>query len=303
MAIPLTVVSGYLGAGKTTLINRIISGAQTARLCVIVNDFGDLSIDAEILRRSDGLTLPLTNGCMCCSAVSGSYTALNTALGMAPERILIEASGVADPARLSAVAAAEPELEPAGVFTVVDCTAFAADIGDALKGPDILRQVRAASTVLLSRCDLGDAAAIARVHDLLSVLAPGAPVRRADRVATLAQLAALSTGVADSVSHDIRAHRAEERYVSCSVFCSEVHDLDGFITAVRAMKPPPLRLKGLVLLQGASAPVLVNMEHGKVRLEPVALSGFLTQTMITAVFPRASDGKAVLESLAHRHLS
>ncbi len=303
MAIPLTVVSGYLGAGKTTLINRVVSGAQTERLCVIVNDFGELSIDAEILRRSDGLTLPLANGCVCCSAVSGLYTALDTALGTAPERIVIEASGVADPARLAAVAAAEPELEPGGVFTIADCTTFAADIGDALKGPDILRQVRAASAVLLSRCDVAAAGAIAHVRELISVLAPGAPVTRSDRVTALAHLAALPGDTAAvSAIEDSGEHHADERYASCSIRCGELNDLDGFIAAVRSIQPPLLRLKGLVLLQGASAPVLLNFEHGRARCEPVALASPLTQTLITAVFPR-DDGEPDLESLVQRHLS
>lgn len=305
MGIPLTVVSGYLGAGKTTLINRMISGAQVERLCVIVNDFGDLSIDAEILRRSDGVTLPLANGCICCSAISGLYTALEAALRAtpAPERILIEASGVADPARLAAVAAAEPELEPGGVFTVVDCTAFAADIGHALKGPDILRQVSAASAVLLSRGDVAGTGAIAHVRELISVLAPGTAVTSAARVATLEQLAALRGGdTADSATEDIVEHRTDDRYASCSIRCGELDDLDGFIAAVRAIQPPLLRLKGLVLLPGASAPVLVNFEHGRAHCEPVALAAPLPQTVITAVFARTS-GAPDLASLVKRYIA
>ncbi len=302
MAIPLTVVSGYLGAGKTTLINRIISGAQTERLCVIINDFGDLSIDAEILRRGDGLTLPLANGCVCCSAVSGLYVALDAALAATPERIVIEASGVADPGRLAAVAAAESELDPGGVFTVVDCTTFAADVGDALKGPDILRQVCAANAILLSRCDVAPASATARVRELISVLAPGVPVRRSDRVTTFAPRAALPAG-GGFATDDSSEHHADGRYASCSIRCGELSDLDGLIAAVRTIQPQPLRLKGLLLLQGASEPVLMNFEHGRVHCEPVALAGSLKQTVITAVFARARSGKTVLESLVQRHLS
>ena len=143
---------------------------------------------------------------------------------------------------------------------------------------------------------------IAHVRELVSVLAPGVPVRRADRVVTLAQLAALPVGFGASITHDRSTHRAEDRYVSFSVRCTTVDDLDGFITAVRVMKPPPLRLKGLILSQGAAEPALVNFENGKLRLEPVTLAGSLTQTVITAVFPRTSNGKAVLESLVQRYL-
>ena len=65
--IPLTVIGGYLGAGKTTLINQLLTGERGRRLGVLVNDFGDINIDVDLIAQHDGETLALTNGCVCCN--------------------------------------------------------------------------------------------------------------------------------------------------------------------------------------------------------------------------------------------
>ena len=68
--LPLTVIGGFLGAGKTTLINHWLKTAQSDRLAVLVNDFGAINIDAELIASSDGSTMALTNGCVCCQTMS-----------------------------------------------------------------------------------------------------------------------------------------------------------------------------------------------------------------------------------------
>ena len=103
---PVTVIGGYLGAGKTKLLNRLLAEAEGRRLAVLVNDFGEVNIDAALIANRDGETISLTNGCVCCS--------IGDNLGMTlydlaerpdgPEHILVEASGVADPARIAGYA-------------------------------------------------------------------------------------------------------------------------------------------------------------------------------------------------------
>ncbi len=75
--ISVTVIGGYLGAGKTTLVNHILRTAD-ARVAVIVNDFGDINIDEDLIESKDGDTLSLANGCICCSLVDGFASALAT---------------------------------------------------------------------------------------------------------------------------------------------------------------------------------------------------------------------------------
>ena len=110
MPLPVTLVSGYLGAGKTTLINHLLRHANGRRLMVMVNDFGELPIDTDLIESRLGNTITLANGCICCSIgtdLAGAFIDLLN-LDPMPDHLLIEASGVAEPHRIANIARAEP---------------------------------------------------------------------------------------------------------------------------------------------------------------------------------------------------
>jgi G3E family GTPase len=98
-AAPITILTGFLGAGKTTLLNRILSGDHGLRVGVLVNDFGSINIDAELVVGVDGDVMSLANGCVCCQIRDDLVDSVVSLLGRpeAVEYILLEASGVADP--------------------------------------------------------------------------------------------------------------------------------------------------------------------------------------------------------------
>ncbi|WP_420587287.1 CobW family GTP-binding protein [Ruegeria sp.] len=151
--IPLSVISGYLGAGKTTLINRLLAEDHGLKLLVMVNDFGAINIDEALIAQTGEDSIALTNGCICCSMGADLYLALGDILqrDQRPDHIVIEASGVADPAAIANAAKAEPQLSYAGIITLIDGLNAANVLTDALVAPQIAQQIRVADLTLLTK--------------------------------------------------------------------------------------------------------------------------------------------------------
>lgn len=162
--LPLTVISGYLGAGKTTLINRLLAEDHRLHLMVMVNDFGAINIDQALIARQDKDVIALTNGCICCTMGADLFMALADALDRRPrpDHLVIEASGIADPRAIANTAIAEPELSYAGIITLMDAGNIAGLLSDPLITPQVRQQIAAADLTLLTKADRIDAALTAR---------------------------------------------------------------------------------------------------------------------------------------------
>lgn len=160
MPLPMTVISGYLGAGKTTLINRLLAEDHGLRLLVMVNDFGAINIDAALIETTGDDTIALTNGCVCCTMGADLFMALGDALDQTPrpDHLIVEASGIADPAAIANAAIAEPEMSYAGIITLVDAQNAADLLNDPLIAPQVTQQITAADMVILTKTDSPDAA-------------------------------------------------------------------------------------------------------------------------------------------------
>jgi G3E family GTPase len=176
------VISGYLGAGKTTLINRLLTEKHGQNLLVMVNDFGAINIDQALIQSAGDDSIALTNGCVCCTMGADLFMALGDALDRSPrpDHIVIEASGIADPAAIANAAIAEPDLIYAGIVTLVDGINGAALLRDDLIAPQVAQQITAADLVLLTKTDTPDEDLSERLHDLQArtplALDPHAPV-------------------------------------------------------------------------------------------------------------------------------
>lgn len=169
--LPVSVISGFLGAGKTTLVNHLLRSAPERRIGVLVNDFGDLSIDADLIVARSEDVVTLANGCICCSLradLTRQIMSLAESTGR-PEHLLVEASGVSDP---GAILQALLELERYqiirldAVVTVVDASEHSRLEGEA----SVLatRQIEAADIVVIGKADLTPAAEVRRLKERLS---------------------------------------------------------------------------------------------------------------------------------------
>ena len=172
---PVVIISGYLGAGKTTLINRILS-AGSAGVWVLVNDFGSVNIDSSLICNVDGNTMELTNGCICCAFDDDLGSMLRTARDAQPAMVIIETSGVADPGTLTPHTRT-PGFRPGGTIVVVDGNDWGRLSADRLVGRTVTRQVSAADMLVVTKAPVTPALVSAlRPHN------PGAPVVGSDAV-------------------------------------------------------------------------------------------------------------------------
>ena len=152
--IPVTVVGGYLGAGKTTLVNHVLRSSDE-RIAVIVNDFGEISIDEDLIVAADSDKLTLANGCICCTLADGFAAALMQirSAGTLPQRLLIEASGVADPAQIAAYGHT-PGLRLDAVVVLADAEQIRRQADDRWVADTVRRQLATADLLVLNKIDL-----------------------------------------------------------------------------------------------------------------------------------------------------
>lgn len=172
--LPVTIVSGYLGSGKTTLINRLLGEGHGQRLAVLVNDFGEISIDERLIVNQTGETIALANGCICCSIGGNLFDAIDRIIESRNrhDHLIIETSGVADPGKVLQIAVAEPHLDGRGIVTLVDLANLQQLLADPYLNDTILRQISAANLVLPTKSDLCSHIQIEAATAIIKRLAP-----------------------------------------------------------------------------------------------------------------------------------
>ena len=181
--IPVCVLTGFLGSGKTTLLGRLLKSPEFARTAVIINEFGEIGLDHDLIETSDESFVTLQTGCLCCTIRGDLVLTLADILRrrdagtVTPfDRVVIETSGLADPAPiLHAVMSDEAlaeRLVVAGVVTTVDAVHGADTLA---RQPESVKQVAVADRLVLTKADLAAERPIA-VLDRLAALNPSAPV-------------------------------------------------------------------------------------------------------------------------------
>lgn len=165
--LPVYIITGFLGSGKTTCINQVIRSAGDTRFGVIVNDFGSVSIDHHLIEGADGQVIALENGCICCSLRKGLSDSVELFLqpDYLPDYLIVEASGVADPAGILSLLAGEEmrkRVRVAGVICLVDTDAIRSVSW--IMSHLVRKQVRSSDLILLNKTDLVSASVVATVR-------------------------------------------------------------------------------------------------------------------------------------------
>ncbi len=180
--VPVTILTGFLGSGKSTLLARLLADPGTGRgrpVRAVVNDVGSLAFDPTLVASvsADGGVVELTNGCGCC--VAGAADELGRALERAAPGaglVVLEASGLADPAAMAQVATARPGLRVARTVAVVDARAVERLLGLPGPGAVLRRQLASATVIVVSHADGLGPADRQRAVDRLAEFAPGRPI-------------------------------------------------------------------------------------------------------------------------------
>ena len=297
--IGVTVISGFLGSGKTSLLNRLLREPAYADAVVIVNEYGDIGVDHHLVRLAPDSVVLVEGGCLCC-VVSGSVVdtlreLFMLALGrrIKPFRhVIIETSGLADPAPVLFTLKHERFLAERyayrGAIVVVSATHGAAQLH---AQPEAARQLALADTVVISKSDLGDAAQLRDVEGAIATINPGARrcVQRPDEplVAGLREgpdLLARRDGVFTAKWLQGFSMPAGARHADVSSFSLTLEDPPGraaFLAGIARIQERYgqglLRMKGLVCFAGELLPSEVHGVHGE--LYPLqSLSGWPDET-------------------------
>ncbi|MBL8385051.1 MAG: GTP-binding protein [Burkholderiales bacterium] len=259
--LPVTIVGGYLGAGKTTLVNHLLRHPDGRRIAVLVNDFGDIAIDADLIDARDGDLIALAGGCVCCSFGSDLLGALErlAELPAPPERLLIETSGVALPGALARTLTLAPRARAAAIVVLADAETLEARLDDRYVGDTVRAQLAEADLVLLNKADLAGPAGIARSRLRLAALAPRARASPCVRAAVPAELVfgIDADGVATRAAPDDRppfggprpapaSHAASAWFASISLELAPRVDVARLAAVLTAPAHGVLRAKGLL---------------------------------------------------------
>ncbi len=248
--IPVTLIGGYLGAGKTTLVNHLLRNADGGRLAVLVNEFGELPIDADLIVAHEGNLISLSGGCICCSFGSDLLAALMQLKdrGDAIDHLLIETSGVALPQSIVQSLALLPDLVLDGVIVVADAETIEQRASDRYMGDTVLAQLAHADIIVLNKSDLVSPERLGTVSGWLNATAPRArvvPAENADiPLDIIVGRHAPRQGDTRLTPRSGRQHTAD--YETLSFEIDAPHDPERLAEALSAMDCGLLRAKGFV---------------------------------------------------------
>ena len=285
----VTVLTGFLGSGKTTLVNHILSADHGLRIAVIVNEAGEIGIDGDLIVTSDEEVIELANGCVCCTlSVRNDLTGLIRKLLARPEPpdyVLIEASGLADPVPITQALFVEELIEAVrldGILALVDAQHAESHLEAYVRDPSgsrVVDQILCADRILLNKTDLVTTDACRRIEQRVREFNSTAPIIRTS-YARVDPGRILGIGAFDPSLHsmgvdfldDTRARVIDPDMEATSVALPGSLDeamLKNWLSDLTDTRAPDIyRLKGILAIEGRPEQMVLQGVHGLFDLYP-----------------------------------
>jgi G3E family GTPase len=285
--IPMTVITGFLGSGKTTLLNNLLASPQAANTAVIINEYGEVGVDHDLVQNiAESVTL-LDNGCVCCvvrgdleTALRDMFLARRSGEIANFERVILETTGLADPAPVMQAISNDPALSEHyrldGVITLVDGAQGAAQLTHTVEA---VKQAAVADRIVITKTDLTDAATIDKLKAELKAINPTAGMTVSvqgqvapdfllsvglDRSRVAPEAVERWLGPADHGhdDHEHHEHGHTHNIVTFTLWFDQPFKREVFERCVELLTSlrgaDLLRVKGLVNVEGEAGPVVIQ---------------------------------------------
>ncbi len=274
--IPVTVLTGYLGSGKTTLLNRILSGTHGKRFAVIVNEFGEIGIDNDLIVDADEEIFEMNNGCICCT-VRGDLIRIIAGLTRRSRNfdgIVVETTGLADPAPVAQTFFVDEDVRRKtrldAIITVADAWHLLEQID---RAPEAQEQLAFADVVLVNKVDLVEASSLAAVERRIRSINPYAVIHRTERCGIdLAQILGRDAFNLERILEvepgfltEEHAHEHDDGIASLSLVADRPMKPNRFVSWIQNVTqrfgPDILRMKGIASIEDDDRQFVVQSVH------------------------------------------
>jgi G3E family GTPase len=250
-ATPVTVLTGFLGAGKTTLVNRLLAEDHGRRLAVLVNDFGSVDVDSELIVGINSATVSLANGCVCCEIRDDLMAAVESVMRQDADLdgIVLEASGVAEPmgiARTFAAPEARPVVRLDGIIAVVDAEQLPDQAEDPATRDLVFSQIGYSDLAILNKVDLADRERIDRVRSFVEERLPTVRIIEAEYADVPLEVLIGTRPESPDDAAITDEHEHDHRFVSWVYRRGGPFDLAALQRTIEALPRSVYRIKGFV---------------------------------------------------------
>ena len=280
---PITLVTGPLGSGKTTLLRHILA-TQSAKIAIVMNEFGEIAIDTKVIEGKNVRIAELGGGCVCCSLLGEFEAAVNEIIEkVAPEMIIVETTGLAEPeALVFNIQEALPQCRLDGVISVIDADMLVRfpELGHTTR-----LQIEGADILLLNKTDLVQATQIEPVETKLREINPTAAIVRTERCQIDPELL-FGIGREKKIARPEHQHQPE--FESFTFSSDKIFSRDCFERFADSLSASVIRAKGFIRF--ADGAQLFNFVAGRWELEPFGAA----QTQLVFIGRKISAQKSAI---------